>query len=117
MNSKERVDSYIKEAADSIGMSQEDAKELIREAFFIMREIMALPTMPGFTVPGWGKYSVGHGFFRSTMLRMIKAYRKGAISREAAVKVVQLYHPMYKIKWEQYLEHLKKKDYGSKRAS
>jgi hypothetical protein len=117
MRSKDRVDSYIKEAAEANGFTEKEAQELIRESFYIMREIMALPGMPGFTVPGWGKYWAGVGFFRSMIIRMIRRYRDGKMTREAIVKVVSEYYPLYKMKWKLQLEEQKKKENARKRNS
>jgi hypothetical protein len=74
-----------------------------------MREIMALPGMPGFTVPGWGKYWAGVGFFRSMIIRMIRRYRDGKMTREAIVKVVSEYYPLYKMKWKTTIGGTKKR--------
>jgi hypothetical protein len=116
MKAGETVRKYIEEAGKRHGLTFEEANELMREAFIMSREIMELPWMPSFTVPGWGKYSSTVGFFRGSILRAIRAKRLGTVSYEAAASLVTRYYPLYKMKWESHLEEKNKKN-GRKRKS
>lgn len=116
MKAGETIREYIAKAGERHGLTFEEAHDLVKEAFIISREIMTLPWLPGFTMPGWGRYTANAGFFRGSILRIIRAKKLGYISYDAAREVVQRYWPLYKMKWEIQLEEQKKKN-GRKRKS
>jgi len=117
MKGSDLIKLRVKEAAEKHGLTYEEADELLREAFFLQREIMNLSWIPNFTIPGWGRFTLEPGTLRGRIIRTCKAVRAGKLSREAAKDIIGRYYPLYKVKWEHYLEDKKKRENGSRKKS
>lgn len=96
--STEFINGYIKEAAEEMGLSLEQAKDIIKAVFYTKRELMRLVWMPEIHVDGWGTYLVHDSMFYNIIMGKIKRCKKGTASVEAAKNVVQKNWRRYKLK-------------------
>lgn len=84
----------VKSAAETVGLSEEQAGELIDEFFLIIKEFLNDERMPTFYVPYLGKFSPTLGSIRRSLGITFKLYRSGAIPRDIAVYRIKKFWPI-----------------------
>lgn len=86
--------NQVKEAADLVGISEEEAGSLIDEFFLTLRDFLNDERMPTFYVPYLGKFSPTLGSIRRSLGVTFKLYRSGAIPRDIAIYRIKKFWPI-----------------------